>query len=54
MTISDIRILSVSAPDGIIRLSFESEKGIISTTKNTIITLDQEDSTAIVTTLETV
>jgi hypothetical protein len=54
VTISDIRILSVSAPDGIIRLSFESEKGIISTTKNTIITLDQEDSTAIVTTLETV
>ena len=54
VTISDIRILSVSATDGFIRLSFESEKGIISTTKNTIITLDQDDPTAIVTTLETV
>jgi hypothetical protein len=54
VTISDIRILSVSAPDGVIRLSFESEKGIISTAKNTIITLDQDDPTAIVTTLETV
>jgi hypothetical protein len=54
VTISDIRILSVSATDGFIRMSFESEKGIISTAKNTIITLDQDDPTAIVTTLETV
>ena len=52
--LSDIRILSVSASDGFIRLSFESEKGIISTAKNTIITIDEEDPTAIVTTLETV
>ena len=54
VTIFDIRILSVSVPDGFIRLSFESEKGIISTSKNTIITLDQEDSSSIVTTLESV
>jgi hypothetical protein len=54
VTISDIRILSVSAPDGFIRLSFESEKGIISTAKNTIITIDEEDPLAIVTTLEVV
>ena len=54
VTLSDIRILSVSAPDGFVRLSFESEKGIISTAKNTIITIDEEDPTAIVTTLETV
>lgn len=54
VTLSDIRILSVSATDGYIRLSFQSEKGIISTAKNTIITLDQDDAAAIVTTLETV
>jgi hypothetical protein len=54
VTITDIRILSVSAPDGFIRLSFESEKGIISTSKNTIITIDEEDPLAIVTTLEVV
>lgn len=54
VALSDIRILSVSASDGFIRLSFESEKGIISTAKNTIITIDEEDPTAIVTTLETV
>ena len=54
VTLSDIRILSVSATDGYIRLSFESKKGIISTAKNTIITLDQDDAAAIVTTLETV
>jgi hypothetical protein len=52
--ISDIRILSVASTDGYIRLSFESEKGIITSNKNTIITLDEEDSTAIVTTLEAV
>jgi len=54
VTISDIRIIAVSAPDDFIRLSFESEKGIISTAKNTIITIDEDDPTAIVTTLETV
>lgn len=54
VTISDIRILSVSAIDGFIRLSFESENGIISTAKNTIITIDQDDPTAIITALETV
>jgi len=52
--IADIRILIVSAPDGFIRLSFESEKGIISTAKNTIITIDEEDPLAIVTTLEVI
>jgi len=54
VTISDIYIKSVSSTDGYIRLSVESEKGIISTTKNTIVTLDVDDPTAISTTLETV
>jgi hypothetical protein len=54
VTINNIYIKSVSSTDGYIRLSVESEKGIISTTKNTIVTLDIEDPTSISTTLETV
>ena len=52
--ISNIAIKNVESVDGNIRLSIESEKGIISTTKNTIITIDQDDPTSISTTLETV
>jgi hypothetical protein len=51
--INNIYIKSVSSTDGYIRLSVESEKGIISTVKNTIVTLDVDDPTAISTTLET-
>jgi hypothetical protein len=51
--INNIYIKSVASTDGYIRLSVESEKGIISTIKNTIITLDVDDPTAISTTLET-
>jgi len=54
VTINDIYIKSVSSTDDYIRLSIESEKGIIGTTKNTIVTLDVDDPTAISTTLETV
>lgn len=53
VTINDIYIKSVSSTDGYVRLSVESEKGIISTSKNTIVTLDVDDPTAISTTLET-
>jgi len=52
--INNIYIKSVASTDGYIRLSVESEKGIISTIKNTIVTLDVDDPTAISTTLETV
>ena len=45
--IFDLNILSVSSTDGYIRLSFESEKGIIETIKNTIITIDETDPTSI-------
>jgi hypothetical protein len=50
--INDIYIKAVSSTDGYVRLSVESEKGIISTNKNTIVTLDIDDPTAISTTLE--
>lgn len=52
--ISNIFIKNVQSVDGDVRLSIEAEKGIISTVKNTIITIDQEDPISISTTLETV
>jgi hypothetical protein len=53
ISISNILIKSVSAVDGLIRLSLESEKGIISTVRSTILSLDQDDPISISTTLET-
>ena len=52
--IKNILINSVSSTDGIIRLTIESDKGIIGTAKNVIITLDEDDATSISTILETV
>jgi hypothetical protein len=52
ITINDINILSVNSDDGLIRLSVESDKGIIKTTRSTIITIDEDDPTSIITTLE--
>ena len=54
VTITNIAIKDVQSVDGDIRLSIEAEKGIISTARNTIITIDQDDPTAISTTLEAV
>jgi hypothetical protein len=45
--IYDINILSVDSADGYIRISIESEKGIVETIRNTIITIDETDPTAI-------
>ena len=47
INIFDINILSVASADGYIRLSLESEKGIIETIRNTIITIDETDPTSI-------
>jgi len=47
VTITDLRVLSVSTSDGDIRVSIESEDGIISSVRNTIITIDQADSTSV-------
>ena len=49
--IFDLNILSVDSTDGYIRLSLESDKGIIETIKNTIITIDETDPTSITTDL---
>jgi len=45
--IYDINILSVNSADGYIRIALESEKGIVETIRNTIITIDETDATAI-------
>ena len=48
ITINDINILSVSSTDNLIRLSLESDEDLVRSSKNTIITIDDEDPTAIV------
>ena len=50
--ISNILIKDIDSTDGDIRLSIESEKGILSTIKNNIITIDENDPTSISTTLQ--
>ena len=52
ITINDIRLTSVDSTDGLIRLNIEAEKGIIQSTRDTIITIDVDDPGSILTTLE--
>jgi len=52
ITLNDLRILSVSAADGLLRLTVESENGVIESSRDTIITIDEADTSAIVTTVE--
>jgi len=50
--LNDLKILSVSASDGLLRLTAVSEEGVIESSRNVIITIDDADATSIVTTLE--
>jgi hypothetical protein len=50
--LNDLKILSVSSTDGLLRLTAVSEEGVIESTRNVIITIDETDATSIVTTLE--
>lgn len=54
ITIGDINILTVSSTDGVIRLSIESENGIVESVRNTIITIDENDPSSIVVNLSEV
>jgi hypothetical protein len=54
ITLNDILILSVNSTDGLIRLTIESESGILSSSKDTIITIDETDPTSITTELSEV
>jgi hypothetical protein len=51
VTLNDLRILSVVSTDGLIRLTIESERGIVTSNKSTIITIDPTDTNAITTNL---
>jgi len=51
--LNDLRVLTNLSNDGLIRLTIESEKGIISSYRNNIITIDGDDSSAISTELVT-
>jgi hypothetical protein len=52
ITLDDLRIISVSTTDGLLRFTAVSEDGVIKSTRNVIITIDDTDATSIVTTLE--
>ena len=54
IVINDINVRSIGTDDEMIRLSIEAEKGIIQSIRNTILTIDEEDPTSIVTTLEAI
>jgi len=54
ITINDINVRSINTDDELIRLSIESDKGIIQSVRNTILTIDENDPTSIVTTLEAI
>jgi hypothetical protein len=47
--LDNLKILSVEPTDGLIRINVESEKGIIKSNKNTIITIDSDDPASIAT-----
>jgi hypothetical protein len=51
IVLNNLRVQSVNSTDGEIRLTIESEKGIITSLRNTIITIDVNDPASIVTEL---
>jgi len=52
ITLNDLKIISVSETDGLLRLTAFSESGVIESSKSTIITIDETDPTSIVTILK--
>ncbi len=52
ITINDLKIISVSSNDGLVRMNVFSEEGVIESTRNLIITIDTTDTTSIVTTIQ--
>lgn len=54
ISLTDIKIISVSSPDGLIRVSIEAEEGIIESVRNTIVRIDEEDPVSVVLSLTNV
>lgn len=47
VVIENIKIQAVNTPDNLLRINIESEDGIITSKRNTILTIDKTDSTAV-------
>ena len=54
ITLENLQILSTATSDGLVSIDIESENGILSSQKNTIITIDLNDPTSISTDLQTI
>jgi hypothetical protein len=54
VTLKDLNVNSISTPDSLMRISIESERGIITSSRDTIITIDEYDPTSITTDLSEV
>lgn len=54
ITINSINVLSIASADGQIRLTIESEEGILQSVRNTILTIDEDDPISIETILQKV
>ena len=54
ITLNDLNVNSISTPDNLMRINIESERGIITSSKDTIITIDVDDPTSITTELSEV
>lgn len=51
ITLNDFRVVSAKDSDGLIRFTVRAQKGIITSTRNTIITIDETDASSISTEL---
>ena len=49
--INDLRVVTLDTTDAMIRLTIESERGIVDSVRNTIISIDIDDPSAITTEL---
>jgi len=54
VTLKDFNVNSILTPDNLMRISIESERGIITSSRDTIITIDETDPTSITTDLSEV
>jgi hypothetical protein len=54
ITLKDFNVNSISTPDNLMRIDVESERGIITSSKDTIITIDVDDPASITTDLSEV
>jgi hypothetical protein len=52
--LNDLNVNSISTPDNLMRIDVESERGIITSSKDTIITIDVDDPASITTELSEV